>query len=402
MPGRPRILYLSAHCPTTRTYGAQLRTLHIGRLLQRIGDVSLVIASIGDWSEDEIAATRRIFDLVRVVRCVPTPVAGPVERLRHELAPGYLNTHWIGVGDEDAAEVRRLAAAHDVTWIFSLRVANSFRVRTWDRSVVDIDDVPSRFHAEEARHSTGFARLAARRKEWIWRRRESTILDRFDVAVTCSAEDRAYLGGDPRIHVVPNGFDAPNAAPRSTARPNRVGFIGALSYEPNLQGLRWFVERAWPALRRAVPDAELRVIGAGSDAPSAPRAAGVTGLGWVDDPAAEMATWSASIVPILVGGGTRVKIAEAFARRIPVIATSLGVFGYDVRPGRELLVADSPEDFAAACVRVLTEPDLAPALTESARRLFDAQYSWDAIAPAVDGAVGACLAGNGRERSSRR
>jgi glycosyltransferase involved in cell wall biosynthesis len=119
----------------------------------------------------------------------------------------------------------------------------------------------------------------------------------------------------------------------------------------------------------------------------------VTRLGWVADTSAEMATWSASIVPILVGGGTRIKIAEAFARGVPVVSTSLGAFGYPVENGRELLVADEPAAFTAACVRLLSEPAAGDELARRGWDLFRANYRWDAIAPAVERVLCACLAG---------
>lgn len=391
MSPRPRILYVTSHCPGSKTYGGQLRALHVGRLLQRFGDVSMVIASWNAWPEEETRAAREMFDVARVVDFTQAPLSFPWGRARHELDPGYLNTHGLGASPEDAEAVRRLVCEHDLTWFHTIVLANAFRIDRCDRSVLDVDDVYSRYHAGEAAQRTGLARLNSLRKARLWRRREARFLSRFTAVTVCSEDDRAYLGGGPRIHVVPNGFEAPATPPARDVRRGRIGMIGKISYPPNLDGLRWFLDRAWPAVRRALPGAELRVVGEGSDVPGAPAAEGVTGLGWVADTSAEMATWSASIVPLLVGAGTRIKIAESFARGVPVVSTSLGAFGYPVEDGRELLVADEPAAFAAACVRLLTEPALGDALARRGWDLFRANYTWDAIAPAVERVLRECL-----------
>lgn len=116
--------------------------------------------------------------------------------------------------------------------------------------------------------------------------------------------------------------------------------------------MKWFGKEVMPVIAETLAGAEFRVVGkAGADLLERHGIHG-TALGYVDDPAPEMATWTAMVVPIRFGGGTRVKIAEAFARGIPVVSTHAGAFGYDIADRRELMLADSPEAFASACVAV--------------------------------------------------
>jgi glycosyltransferase involved in cell wall biosynthesis len=114
-----------------------------------------------------------------------------------------------------------------------------------------------------------------------------------------------------------------------------------------------------------------------------PNAPDIEALGYLTDPADEIATWSAMIVPILHGAGTRVKIADAFSRKCPVVSTHLGAYGYDVRNGRELLVADDPRQFASACVALIRDRAAAEAISERAYNAFLKKWTWDAIAPRV-------------------
>ena len=107
-------------------------------------------------------------------------------------------------------------------------------------------------------------------------------------------------------------------------------------------------------------------MGKDTDGPLKPNAPDVDALGYVADAASEMATWSAMIIPVRQGAGTRVKIADAFSRKCPVISTHLGAYGYDVQSGHELLLADKPDDFAHSCVSLVRDRVAASAMADAA------------------------------------
>jgi glycosyltransferase involved in cell wall biosynthesis len=203
------------------------------------------------------------------------------------------------------------------------------------------------------------------------------------------------------MHVIPNGFDRPPTEPvRKLAKPPRIGFIGILDYEPNLEGIRWFVGECWPRIKQEVPDACLRLVGRYSDSTPGLAGPGIDGLGFVADAAGEIATWSAMVVPIRVGAGTRGKIAHAFSLRCPVVSTSLGAYGYDALDGREMFLADSAEDFASACIRTIRRPAEAAGVAERAWTGFLKSWTWDAIRPRIRDAVEECLRLSSAERRS--
>jgi glycosyltransferase involved in cell wall biosynthesis len=131
----------------------------------------------------------------------------------------------------------------------------------------------------------------------------------------------------------------------------------------------------------------------GKDSDALPKDTGpdVDRLGWMLDPSDEIATWSAMIVPIQLGAGTRVKVAEAFSRKVPLVSTRLGAFGYDVADGKELLLADTPAAFARACIHMIREPGEAATMAQRAWKLFLNNWTWDAIAPRVWSAAEQCL-----------
>ena len=166
--------------------------------------------------------------------------------------------------------------------------------------------------------------------------------------------------------------------------------------------VEWFVRECWPQIRRLVPGVRLRLTGKLTDRLFSSSVDGVDGLGWVEDPASEMATWSMMVVPLRVGAGTRVKIADGFSRRCPIVSTRLGAFGYDVENGRELMLADSPESFVDACVRVLREPAEAERMAERGWVKFLEHWTWDALAPRVHAAAEFALSRGGHRASGQR
>jgi glycosyltransferase involved in cell wall biosynthesis len=193
--------------------------------------------------------------------------------------------------------------------------------------------------------------------------------------------------------VVPNGVDTtffhpapPGMAPAPGADPQIV-FTGMMAYYPNHDGVLYFADAIWPAIRRELPAAHWLIVGA--EPPPAVRAldgaAGITVTGRVDDVRPYSWRSGVSIVPLRMGGGTRLKIVEALAMGQAVVSTSVGCEGIAVAPGRNLVVADDPAAFAAAVVDLLRDPARAAAIGAAGRALAEQQYSWPVVArPMLD------------------
>jgi len=399
-----RILFVTLHCPFGASYGAKVRVLNIGRLLNRIGKVSLVIVRPFPVDEESLNRTRQEFDLKRIVYLNPNSLRNPVDRIRHrirhELDPSYLKTEGIEACESDREAMLRMIDEYDVIWVHTLRVANALQIFRWPHTVIDIDDIRSRFYASVAKSEAAiFKRVLSYRRSFLWRRRERLLKKRFSLISVCSENDRQYLGGGHRIHVIPNGFSPPakllNHAP---SFPARLGFIGSFLWMPNRVGVEWFIRDVWPLIKRDAPDIKLRLIGKGSNENYPSMGPDIDGLGYVEDITEEVATWSAMIVPVTVGGGTRVKIAEAFSRKCPIVSTTLGAFGYQVLNGEDLLIADKAQDFASACVLLLKNTELGSKISENAWKKFLKNWTWDSIGTSVSKAVRDCLSRSNYEQ----
>jgi glycosyltransferase involved in cell wall biosynthesis len=205
-----------------------------------------------------------------------------------------------------------------------------------------------------------------------------------DAILTTSDVDRAALAphvGAIPIRVVPNGVDTTYFTPGAAhGDPTRLLFTGAIDYQPNTDAVLHFAGEIWPLVRRSAPGATFAIVG--KDPPPAVRALagdGVVVTGTVPDVRPWMQAAAVFVVPLRVGGGTRLKILEALASGRAVVSTSIGCEGLAVTPGREILVADAPAAFADAVVRCLRDPALRARLGAAGRALVERRYRWEPI-----------------------
>lgn len=181
--------------------------------------------------------------------------------------------------------------------------------------------------------------------------------------------------------LVPNGVDLARYAYRETAPPGEVlFFVGDLSWPPNAEGLRWMLREVWPRIRRLRPGARVEILGRHPPAGLVRESgADVHFLGEGGDTRPHWRRAAVAVVPLLAGGGTRLKILEAAACGVPVVSTSLGAEGLALEPEREILLRDEPEGFAAAVAALVSQPERAKRQTRAARERVEALYGWNAI-----------------------
>ena len=158
-----------------------------------------------------------------------------------------------------------------------------------------------------------------------------------------------------------------------------------MSTFPNVDGVLYFLREIWPRIATARPQARCKIVGA-RPPPSVLELAGprteITGL--VDDLRPHLAAAAALVVPLRIGGGTRLKIVEGMAMCKAIVSTTLGAEGIDAVPDRDILIADDAERFAASVIRLLDHPDLAARVGHSARQVAVERYAWSGAAAALE------------------
>ncbi|MEI7554288.1 glycosyltransferase family 4 protein [Candidatus Chlorohelix sp.] len=209
------------------------------------------------------------------------------------------------------------------------------------------------------------------------RRYEQKTCRRFDVVLAVSREDALSLGVP--CQVIPIGIDAEGVEPLkiSSASCNLVS-LGTMFYPPNIEAALWFGREVFPLIRRKCSKATYTIIGARPPAEIYQMAAqqpGIRVVGYVEDLRPELERCSGLIVPLLSGGGMRVKILDALALGLPIVSTTVGAEGVQLEHDKNALLADTPAAFAAACLRLL-DGDLAQRLSEAGRKLALEEYDF--------------------------
>jgi glycosyltransferase involved in cell wall biosynthesis len=237
---------------------------------------------------------------------------------------------------------------------------------------------------------------------------EGSIVRGFDHVLAVTENDREALISaadwpdgaevDPRerFSVLPIAVDTEALLPVDR-EPGSVEVLtlGTLHYAPNAEGIRWFVREVFPLIRRAVAGVGLTIVGKNPPADflrAAKEAEGrITVTGYVEDLTPYLKRSGVVVVPVLSGSGMRVRILEAMSRGMPVVTTTVGAEGIAARPGADLLLADTPEEFAGAVARVLLEPQTAALLSVNGRRLAETRYDLRFVLRGLDAAYEASL-----------
>jgi glycosyltransferase involved in cell wall biosynthesis len=246
-----------------------------------------------------------------------------------------------------------------------------------------------RRHADVS--SSPFKRIVWRNQLRKMERFERDALSRFQTVVAVSERDAAWfregLGID-HAEVIPTGVDTGFFPWSPPGEMGRVAFTGSMDWLANIDAMDWFLDDVWDRVARQAPGASMRVIGRNPPAGLASRVR-ERGLPWeltgfVDDVRPHLRGSSVYVIPLRVGGGTRIKVFEAMAMGCPVVSTSIGVEGLPLEPGRHYLRADTADDFADAVVRLLRDPELRLALSREARRHVEERFSFRRAAEAFE------------------
>lgn len=211
----------------------------------------------------------------------------------------------------------------------------------------------------------------------------------FDGVIAVSELDRQCMQVQyraPRVFAIPTGVDTAYLAPRDDEpEANSLIFVGSMDWLPNEDAILFFAQQILPRIRRVIPDVKLSVVGRNpsphlwqklADEPA------IDLLGWVDDVRPYIARHALCVVPLRIGGGTRIKVYEAMAMGKAMVSTSIGTEGLPVVHGYHVWLADEADDFAEAVIHLLQDRSARRQVEAAARQFVETQCSWDRVAAA--------------------
>nr|WP_217344909.1 glycosyltransferase family 4 protein [Noviherbaspirillum sp. L7-7A]MBV0879106.1 glycosyltransferase family 4 protein [Noviherbaspirillum sp. L7-7A] len=405
---RKKLLILTQTLPALGGQGTAMRLGNMLEALARHFDITMICVSVDRPTHPEILAERWKQLCSRAIFFNVADEGEPLRQRQRNTLTRLMNPHpkllstW--PVEHIMSRLSQFRSEHfDAVLVSRIRLMPLWRamqaqlgVRA-DRRILDLDDIESRSQALQV-NMLGVSHLGRMGYvlEWLeakkLAREEARAFSEMEQVLLCSPEDKALLAqrfSERQIGVIPNTIRVPAQLPaRQPRAPLQLLFVGTLNYPPNENAVKWLTEEIIPAIRKQVgPDnAVLTVIGRGpTEWMKQQAAAGAFVLhGDVPDVAPYYEACDAVLVPIRAGGGTRIKILEAFGYGRVVISTTLGAEGIAAGYGSELLIANSPDEFAEASGRLLQEPELAQRLIAHGRRRVMERYSMGACEEAVD------------------
>jgi polysaccharide biosynthesis protein PslH len=378
------VLFLSRWFPYPATNGSKLRIYNLLRVLASRHEVTLL--SFADRPDADPAAPA-LRALCRDIHVVPwTPFdPGSAHALRGLLSsmPRSLVDTFSPVM---ARRIETILAQDRPDLVVASQVATASYAEYFHDTPALFEEVELGVLYDRFTRAPTAAQRVRHGLTWLKHRRYlSRLLPHFRACTVVSETERSLLATAvphaPHIEVIPNAVDvAATASVKSTRNPNGLIFAGSLSYFANHDAMRWFLADVFPHIRRDWPAAQLTVTGDPGDASLEPTP-GVTLAGLLDDVRGAVASAAVSVVPLRIGGGTRLKILESMALGTPVVATSKGAEGLDVVNGEHLLIADEPRQFADHVLTLLRDPVLRERVAGQARELVARRYDWAVVGP---------------------
>lgn len=385
-----RILIVSMSFPLPPKSGGRLRVFNLIKHLALRHRITLL--TLADSPEDVAVHLPDVERLCERVVVVPWRQGMAALGKRLIRAGSLLGRLPISMLNKRSAKLARALRdvltrdAFDVVQIEWIQMAQHVRDSDWPllsrRGVLVQHDVAWLPLERRAQIASGPAQWFWRREARLMRAYEERAWPRFARVVTMSEDDAQHVRPvTDRVSVVPNGVDAAHYAPCLDAkRENRtLLFLGWFRHDPNVDALKYFLESVYDRILERHPDVEVRVVGAHVPPTIRGLAASrpsVQFVGYVEDVRPELSRAVINVVPLRVGGGTRLKILESMAAGTPVVTTSIGCEGLAVEPGRHLVVGDTPEAFARCVSDLLDDAELWRRVAREARLLVETRYDW--------------------------
>lgn len=403
-----KILLLTQVLPYPPDSGPKIKTWNVLKYLVQHHQVTLVSFVRGDQSA-EVLHLQKYCHAVYTVS-MKRGLIGDGLAMARSLLTGQ---PWMMVRDDRAA-MRRLLDRLAVEVQFDIAHADQLNMAQYAARIPGAGKVLDAHNALWLLYQRLWQTMPAGPKKWLlgrdWRllkTYEGQICRSFDAVLAVSTEDKSALHeamgkqdesdnlSSPKITVIPIAVDTDEVAP-VVRQPNadHILHIGTMYWPPNIDGILWFIREIFPLVQAQRLGVIFDVVGARPPQEIIDlggNGSGINVTGYVPDPMPYRQQAGVTIVPLRAGGGMRVKILEALSQGLPIVSTTLGCEGIAVTHGQDILIADTPAEFAAAVLRLLSDPQFAAQLGGNGRRLAEQVYDYRQVCRPLEAVYGELL-----------
>jgi glycosyltransferase involved in cell wall biosynthesis len=410
-----RVLFLSQLVPYPPDAGAKVRSYFVLRYLAQRYSITLLAFSRPDDRPQAIEHLRQYCEQV-----ITVPIHRTKVRDIRMLAASLLNGDSFIIRRDTVpemnAQINRLLASGSFDYVHSDQLwmaqygLRARQAAQHGKPCLILDEHNACFQI--------YQRLSENEtnpfKRWLWthewpalQRFEIQACANFDRVITVTEEDRQILqplvvssekernhsGTRKDFNTIPICVDVDAIQPVTPKNGSLDTLhLGTMFWMPNVEGVLWFAREVWPVVRQQFPQATFTVVGKNPPtsvrelANSSPQGvgSGILVTGYVADPLSYLENAAVFVVPLFSAGGMRVKIVDGWRWGLPIVSTTIGAEGIRYQDGENILIADTPEDFSKAVIRVLSEPDLAQRLRQNGRRWVEEHYDWQKVYSAWD------------------
>jgi sugar transferase (PEP-CTERM/EpsH1 system associated) len=406
---RRKLLFLSTRIPYPLDTGGKIRAYHVLSALATYFHVTLLAFCGKEVATGNIAAMKKLGVNVLTVFNPLIDSAPRITDVVHNFGSDLPLTVAKYYSPSMNEEIEKLMGEGvDVVHCEQLHMATYVTGR-FPAALRGLD--AHNVEAQLAERYVYIERNLVRKALLMWNRRklqrfETNSVQAFDLVLAVSREDRetfSKLGAGDNVKVLQNGVNVDYFSPSDKEDDNSIVFVGSMDWKPNIDGVEYFIDSIFPLIRRANPVATFTVVG--KSPPESVRRLGseengIRVTGTVDDVRPYLEKAAVSIVPLRFGGGTRLKVLEAFAAGKAVVSTSLGCEGIDCEDGNHIFIRDSAESFAAAVVLFLKDRILRRSMGARARGLAESEYDWRALGKKLRGYYEELLSGRQEKKGS--
>jgi polysaccharide biosynthesis protein PslH len=370
-----RILYISHKLPYPLSDGGKLRVFHhIKHLSKKHKITSLSFIE----NKNQLKQIEQLNQICKVETVIMPKWKSLLNTALGLFSKKPLRVNYLK-SNKFAKKAEKLGKEADLIIVQALRMSQYANPK---KSIIDIVDTPSLQIRRALQHNCGVWKL-------IWKielpkieKYEKELINKHKLLLFASKPDMLALNNQKKSLVLKNGTQISKI--KRKEQPNSIMFLGNMEYQPNIDGVKYFIKQILPQIKKKIPNIKFYVVGKNSKSVKYLENKNIIITGYVNNVSKYLNRCNVFVAPLRLGSGIQNKVLEAMNSEIPVITTSIVNNGVEAKDGKEIIVANNPEEFANKTIELINNEKLRKKLSKNAKVFLEKNYSWDNIYRQLD------------------